>query len=397
MTASVIAQCRAGFEAETAQDLALLGAGARVALTTQIRRGTGYVVANVSDDVAPQRWWRGLDAAPPVFARSVFLGSGPHRLVGPGTLARPDRVTPLLAAIDVMRASGPFRSLWLEYPDTNEGKQLGALARGLEGRLIAALRERDAMEERAVHRLHVFLPDGATAWVGISGPAGGSEWPMGIPRLRMPRAAPSRSTLKLAEAFMTFLGDDAQELLRPGMRAVDLGAAPGGWTWQLVQRGLRVTAVDNAALKGEIARDPLVTHVREDGLRFRPRRPVDWVTCDIVESPARIAQLMGDWMAEGAARHAVFNLKLPMKKRYDEVQRCRDIVAQRLGRAGVRAGLALRQLYHDREEVTGYLTQMQHAGQPASDRSRQAKRHHPDTPAARAPVRYGMSARTKRR
>jgi 23S rRNA (cytidine2498-2'-O)-methyltransferase len=395
LTASLIAQCRAGFEVETAQDLARLGAAARVALTTQIRGGSGYVVADVGDDLAPQRWWRALDAAPPMFARSVFVGSGPRRLVEPGTRVRPDRVTPLLSAIDAVRAPAAFRSVWVEYPDTNEGKQLGTLARGLEGRLIAALRERDAIDEGAAHRLHVFLPDGTTAWVGVSEAAGGSAWPMGIPRLRMPHAAPSRSTLKLAEAFMTFLGDDAQELLRPGMRAVDLGAAPGGWTWHLVQRGLRVTAVDNAALKGEIARDPLVTHVREDGLRFRPRRPVDWVTCDIVESPARIARLMGDWMAEGAARHAVFNLKLPMKKRYDEVERCRDIVGQRLARAGVRAGLALRQLYHDREEVTGYLTQVQHAGQPLSDRSRHPNRHHPDTRSSPAPVRYGTSSRKK--
>jgi len=67
---------------------------------------------------------------------------------------------------------------------------------------------------------------------------------------------------------------------------VDLGAAPGGWTWQLAQRGLRVVAVDNGALKGAVAEDPRVTHVRADGLTFRPRKPVDWVTCDIVESPA---------------------------------------------------------------------------------------------------------------
>ena len=45
-----------------------------------------------------------------------------------------------------------------------------------------------------------------------------------------------------------------------------------------------------------------------------------------------------------------------MKKRYDEVQRCRAVVAEAL--AGTRAGgtLGLRQLYHDREEVTGFAS-----------------------------------------
>src|SRR5262249_48982342 len=144
-------------------------------------------------------------------------------------------------------------------------------------------------------RQHVFLVDKDTAYVGTSEPTGGSRWPMGIPRLRMPHAAPSRSTAKLAEALLVFLGDRGEELLRPGMRAVDLGAAPGGWTWQLAHRGLKVTAVDNGALKGDVAIDPRVTHVRADGLSWRPRTPVDWLTCDIVLQPSRIAELVAGW------------------------------------------------------------------------------------------------------
>ena len=99
------------------------------------------------------------------------------------------------------------------------------------------------------------------------------------------------------------------------MHAVDLGAAPGGWTWQLAQRGLRVTAVDNGPLKGAVRDDPLVTHVREDAFRLRPRRPVDWLVCDIVEQPDAHRGAVARWIAEGAARRAIFNLKLPMKKR----------------------------------------------------------------------------------
>ncbi|HSS06757.1 MAG TPA: 23S rRNA (cytidine(2498)-2'-O)-methyltransferase RlmM, partial [Rhodanobacteraceae bacterium] len=151
----------------------------------------------------------------------------------------------------------------------------------------------------------------------------------------------------------TFLGERELELLHAGMRAVDLGAAPGGWTWQLAHRGLRVTAVDNGPLKGSVGDDPLVTHLRADGLAFLPKRPVDWMTCDIVEQPARIAMLVARWIGEGHARHAIFNLKLPMKKRYDEVQRCAAIIVEALDRSRVRHRFALRQLYHDREEVTG--------------------------------------------
>ena len=118
---------------------------------------------------------------------------------------------------------------------------------------------------------------------------------------------------------------------------------------------MRVTAVDNGPLKGDVAQDPLVTHLRVDGLSYLPRRPVDWMVCDIVEQPSRIAALVARWIAEGHARRSIFNLKLPMKKRYDEVLRCRAIIDETLSRTRVRHRLQLRQLYHDREEVTGLL------------------------------------------
>jgi 23S rRNA (cytidine2498-2'-O)-methyltransferase len=180
---------------------------------------------------------------------------------------------------------------------------------------------------------------------------------MGIARLHMPGGAPSRSTLKLAEALMVFLGAEEHELIRAGMRAVDLGAAPGGWSWQLARRGVRVTAVDNGALKGEVARDPLVTHVRADGFRFAPKRPADWVVCDIVDQPSRVAALMARWVGERLARRAIFNLKLPMKRRYDAIDAAAATIDADL--RDTPASLRLRQLYHDRDEVTGYLARIE--------------------------------------
>jgi 23S rRNA (cytidine2498-2'-O)-methyltransferase len=92
--------------------------------------------------------------------------------------------------------------------------------------------------------------------------------------------------------------------------------------------------------------------MRHDAFRYRPRRPVDWLVCDVVEQPLRIAELVARWIAEGIARRAIFNLKLPMKKRYDEVRRCMHRIGEIVA---VPHTLAVRQLYHDREEVTGYL------------------------------------------
>ena len=36
------------------------------------------------------------------------------------------------------------------------------------------------------------------------------------------------------------------------MRAADLGAAPGGWTWVLTRHGLRVQSIDNGPLRQHV-------------------------------------------------------------------------------------------------------------------------------------------------
>jgi len=345
----IVAYCRSGFEPEAAADLRRAAARAGDSIEVAGTPLLGFVIGTTSVADRPA-WHRALSGAPPIFARSVLVGDGPFAIAGDQAKGRADRVTPLLQAI-AQTCSPPWRSVWVEYPDTNEGKALSTLARALAARIEPALR--DSLQPDANSRLRLFLVDGMTAYVGESD-AHVADWPLGIPRLRMPPGAPSRSTLKLAEAFEVFLGGRARDLVRPGMHAVDLGAAPGGWTWQLAQRGVRVTAVDNGPLKGAIRDDPLVRHVREDAFRFAPRRPVDWLVCDVVEQPIRVADLAARWLRDGLARRAIFNLKLPMKKRYDEVRRCEQHVGAAL--RDVPHVLALRQLYHDREEVTGYVS-----------------------------------------
>ena len=345
---TLIAHCRGGFEPECGADLARIAMRAGATLVPETVQGRAVVVASTAH-FDPRRWAAALAADPAVFARSIFVGSGPH------ALSKRDRVAPLLASA---RAFGPpFQSLWLETTDTNEGKRLSGLCKRLEPLLAHAASNAGLLTPGDARRprLHVLFTEVQTAYVGSSDAGSASAWPMGIPRLKMPRDAPSRSILKLVEALVTFLLDaECLQALRPGMRAVDLGAAPGGWTWELARRGLRVTAVDNGPLKGEIARDPLVGHLRVDGFNYWPRRPVEWMVCDIVDKPSRVATLVAAWIADGACRRCIFNLKLPMKKRYDEVQRCAAMIRDTLDLRRLRYTLRLKQLYHDREEVTGY-------------------------------------------
>jgi 23S rRNA (cytidine2498-2'-O)-methyltransferase len=175
-----------------------------------------------------------------------------------------------------------------------------------------------------------------------------------VPRLRMLAEAPSRSALKLEEALLVLLdAGEREHWLKPGMSAVDLGAAPGGWSWVLARAHLRVIAIDNGPLAQSALATGLIEHVRADGFQWKPQKPVDWLVCDMVESPRRVSARIAEWFAQGWCRQAIFNLKLPMKKRWDETKLCLDAIEQQSGHP---LELRARQLYHDREEITVFAS-----------------------------------------
>jgi 23S rRNA (cytidine2498-2'-O)-methyltransferase len=338
-------QCRPGFERECAQEVTAAAAAMGVEGFVKSKPGGGFAVFQAHQDAMGVELGEHLE-----FARLVF----PRQLVRVGEmltgLPEADRVTPISRAA---RALGNrFAALWIEMPDTNDGKALATLARQLTPHLERALAKAgvEIADEQAEERLHVFLVGGRACYVGVSAVANSAPWPMGIARLRMPGTAPSRSTLKLAEALAQFV---PERDFAPGMSAVDLGASPGGWTWQLVKRGFHVVAVDNGEMDPALMESGQVKHRRLDGFHFQPPEPVDWMVCDMVESPSRIARLVADWIAKGWCQETIFNLKLPMKKRWEEVERCRALIGEALGGEGYY--LRFKHLYHDREEVTGYL------------------------------------------
>lgn len=345
-----LAWCRPGFENDCAQELAARDAVLATGGYARARRDSGYVEFILADEASAARYDRALRTDALIFARQwLRLHARVDRL--PAT----DRLAVLMPAI---RATGlTFADAWIESPDSTEGRELSGLCRALNTALIVAMKRERLIAADSRWRLHLGLLDPATALVAVADVAHSAPWPGGIPRLRFPRGAPSRSTLKLEEAFFVLLdAGERERWLRPGMSAVDLGAAPGGWTWQLVRRSIHVTAVDNGPMDAGLLESGLVDHRREDGFRYQPARPVDWLVCDMVEQPRRVAARIGDWLAAGWCRHAVFNLKLPMKKRYDEVMLCRERVAEAAAGAGKRLDWRARQLYHDREEVTVYAT-----------------------------------------
>jgi hypothetical protein len=192
------------------------------------------------------------------------------------------------------------------------------------------------------------------AWSSVAPLAALSDpWPGGVHRMPADPLAPSRSYLKIEEALDVMAFDLRIAAPRPPESVVDLGAAPGGWTWAFVKRGCRVFAVDNGPLKlrgsGDMGGEAV--HLREDGLRFRPqdhvRTPVDWLLSDMLIAPGVALGLLRRWIAGGWARRLVVNLKLPQTDPLVALAPIQDYLRSVPG-----LRFRLRQLYHDRREVT---------------------------------------------
>jgi len=159
--------------------------------------------------------------------------------------------------------------------------------------------------------------------------------------------APSRSYLKVEEAYVV-LGLEPKE----GETVVDLGAAPGGWSYSAAKRGAQVIAIDNGPLKGGALNHPRIEHRREDAFRYAPPAGTthDWLFCDMVEEPHHVLQhIVEPWLARGWCRNFVVNLKFG---RVDPIALLRELRAPGAPLSRFAPDVRIRHLYHDREEFT---------------------------------------------
>ncbi len=169
-------------------------------------------------------------------------------------------------------------------------------------------------------------------------------WSGGQQRMADDPAAPSRSYLKVEEAYQVLGREPAS-----GETVVDLGAAPGGWSFSAAKRGARVIAVDNGPLKGGALDHPQIEHRREDAYRFRPEAGtvVDWLFCDMVDDPHDVVRaIVEPWVAQRMCRHFVVNLKFGRADALAVLDEARRRLGPRC------ATLVVRHLFHDREELT---------------------------------------------
>ncbi|SEP93531.1 23S rRNA (cytidine(2498)-2'-O)-methyltransferase RlmM [Basfia succiniciproducens] len=353
--------CRIGFEKETAAEITEKAAEKGVFGFARVNNDSGYVIFECYQEGEADRLAREIPFNQLIFTRQMIVISDLLE-----NLPSTDRITPIIeeynrlgSLVNLHRTT----ELFVETADTNEAKELSVFCRKFTVPLRQALKKQGYLAFKEVKKsgltLHIFFVKPNCCYVGYSYNNNHSPNFMGILRLKFPPQAPSRSTLKLHEAILTFLSpEEERKRMNESMYGVDLGACPGGWTYQLVKRGLFVYAVDHGKMAASLHDTGRIDHCPEDGFKFQPpkRSKIDWLVCDMVEQPIRIAALIAKWLVNEWCRESIFNLKLPMKKRYAEVQNCLQLITNELDKAGFKYHIQAKHLYHDREEITVHIS-----------------------------------------
>jgi 23S rRNA (cytidine2498-2'-O)-methyltransferase len=151
---------------------------------------------------------------------------------------------------------------------------------------------------------------------------------------------PNRAYLKLWEALTR-----CRRMPKSGETCLDLGAAPGGWTWVLHSLGAEVISVDKAPLAPNIAKLPRIRHLEQSAFALKPADvgPVDWLFSDIICYPERLLRLVDEWRQSGMARNFVTTIKFQGDTDFQAIQSFLDI-----------KGSYAIHLYNNKHEITWF-------------------------------------------
>ncbi len=322
----LLVTCRPGFENDLEEELLEYNSN------FECRVFEGFVVASSQHEFAPLQ----NSVKHFCFARQVFIVlevSGIPPII-PSTTFSFDMVSRIL----------------FESPDTNDGRMVWSPLKKFQNQITTHFIKKNLLWKKEVGpktapRFHVFLdPKTQKSFYGYSPIQMSENESNGIMRVRFDKEYPSRSALKLAE-FFNLMPEFIPK--KKSLSAVDLGAAPGGWTAVLLQQGFDVTCVDHGVLAPAIAKSPKIKHIKSNAFSYAPTKKVDLLVCDVVEKPDLVLKILLTWLENDWCNQFVWNLKLPMKKRFQTVKMILD-------QFSTLCKVKAKHLYHDREEVTVY-------------------------------------------
>lgn len=172
--------------------------------------------------------------------------------------------------------------------------------------------------------------------------------PGAVPRLVIPPEAPSRAWLKMEQA-LAWLGLDAPGLLQD-RTALELGSAPGGASWALLRRGLRVWGVDTGAMDARVLADPAYTHLATTAGALTPAMVpprLDLLASDMNLPPEVVLGYIEPMCRRLRPRWLLLTLKMNDARVEAQLPRLLDRIRQ-----FAPAPIRVRQLHANRREVT---------------------------------------------
>ncbi len=256
--------------------------------------------------------------------------------------------TALEAAQSGLGLAGPLRlhvfERDLDRPaDERDPAIVGSRARALEAEIRAAApgRFREGVEARA----------GETVLDVIAAPAELPEEPLfvgyhthdrthgpfpgGVAHVQIPPEAPSRAWAKIEEAIRW-----SGLVPKPGETAVEIGSAPGGASWALLERGLKVHGIDPGAMAPSVLLHPRFTHHAMPAAEV-PKGALphhfQWLASDVNLAPMialRYVERMVA-LAHGGLRGAFITLKINDDGVFDALPRLQARI-EKLGAREVR-------------------------------------------------------------
>jgi 23S rRNA (cytidine2498-2'-O)-methyltransferase len=216
-------------------------------------------------------------------------------------------------------------------------------------RVIAAALSKPALASTPVRGdlvLDCILVEPDTWWVGYHHVSAiPSRWPGGIFTIEPPADIASRAYIKMREALAW-----SRLPIKRGDTVTEIGAAPGGASQALLQKGLKVLGIDPAEMDERVAAHPKFTHIRKRGHEVRRRefRGVRWLTADINVAPHYTLDAVEAIVTHRDVRieGLLLTLKLLDWNLADEVPAYLDRV-----RSWGYRHVAARQLSHNRQEI----------------------------------------------
>lgn len=154
--------------------------------------------------------------------------------------------------------------------------------------LVDSLNQVCPISSESSYVLDVILGEAGEPWFIGCHPQSPASHPSAgaLPRLTIPTEAPSRAWLKM-EQSLAWLGLDSPGLLA-GKSALELGSAPGGASWSLLQRGMKVIGVDTGAVDACVQNHPNYDHIglpaSQLPLDYLPEK-IDLLACDMNLAP----------------------------------------------------------------------------------------------------------------